>query len=168
MADGRDPLERDVGRAFFFLGIGALLRRAVEEDETVGVQFNSRLARAVGYNTLAIPIAAGLFADRGFVLRPEIGALAMSGSSIVVAINAVLLRRVRLAHLVLGEAKRSPHSRKRLKRGDRLNRRIHRDLWRPRHSAYCAEKTARLLWIQFRLHGVSDHGRHGCLIPPER
>ena len=48
---------------------------------------------------IAIPIAAGLFADRGLILRPEIGALAMSGSSIIVAVNAVLLRRARLSHL---------------------------------------------------------------------
>ncbi len=57
------------------------------------------LAWAVGYNMIAIPIAAGLFADRGLILRPEIGALAMSGSSIIVAVNAVLLRRARLSHL---------------------------------------------------------------------
>jgi Cu2+-exporting ATPase len=37
--------------------------------------------------------------DAGFVLRPEIGALAMSGSSIIVALNAVLLRRARVPHL---------------------------------------------------------------------
>ncbi len=62
-------------------------------------KMRQNLAWAAGYNLLAIPIAAGLFADRGLVLRPEIGALAMSGSSIIVAVNAVLLRRARAPHL---------------------------------------------------------------------
>ncbi len=62
-------------------------------------KMRQNLAWAVGYNMLAIPVAAGLLADQGFVLRPEIGALAMSGSSIIVAVNAVLLRRARTPHL---------------------------------------------------------------------
>jgi hypothetical protein len=43
-----------------------------------------------------LPIAAGLFAPLGIVLRPEIGAISMSGSSLLVAVNALLLRRIRL------------------------------------------------------------------------
>lgn len=62
-------------------------------------KMHQNLAWAVGYNMIAIPVAAGLFADRGFTLRPEISALAMSGSSILVAVNAVLLRRTRLSNL---------------------------------------------------------------------
>lgn len=62
-------------------------------------KMRQNLAWAVGYNMIAIPVAAGIFADRGLVLRPEIGALAMSGSSIIVAVNAVLLRRARLTHV---------------------------------------------------------------------
>jgi len=47
------------------------------------------------YNVLAIPIAAGLFyTSLGWQIRPEIAALLMSVSSIIVAVNAVLLRRV--------------------------------------------------------------------------
>jgi len=61
-------------------------------------KMRQNLAWAVGYNMVAIPIAAGVFADRGLILRPEIGALAMSGSSIIVAVNAVLLRRAHLTH----------------------------------------------------------------------
>ena len=38
-----------------------------------------------GYNSLALPIAAGIFQPLGFVLRPEIGAISMSGSSAIVA-----------------------------------------------------------------------------------
>jgi Cu2+-exporting ATPase len=50
----------------------------------------------VGYNSLALPIAAGVFEPLGFVLRPEVGAISMSGSSVVVALNAVSLKRLRL------------------------------------------------------------------------
>jgi Cu2+-exporting ATPase len=47
------------------------------------------------YNVLAIPIAAGaLFPATGFVLGPQWSALLMSASSIVVATNAVLLKRI--------------------------------------------------------------------------
>jgi Cu2+-exporting ATPase len=54
------------------------------------------LAWAIVYNGLALPIAAGVFAPLGLVLRPEIAALSMSGSSALVAVNALLLKRVRL------------------------------------------------------------------------
>ena len=51
---------------------------------------------AAGYNVVAIPLAAGALASQGIVLSPAIGAVLMSVSTIVVAINAQLLRRVRL------------------------------------------------------------------------
>ena len=51
---------------------------------------------ALAYNSLALPIAAGVFAGWGLVLRPEIAALTMSGSSFLVAVNALLLKRLRL------------------------------------------------------------------------
>ena len=54
------------------------------------------LGWAVGYNVVAIPLAAGVFAWAGFVLAPAVGALAMSLSTIVVAFNAMLLRRLDL------------------------------------------------------------------------
>jgi Cu2+-exporting ATPase len=54
------------------------------------------LAWAVGYNGAALPIAAGVFASWGLVLRPEIAALTMSGSSLLVAVNALLLKRLHL------------------------------------------------------------------------
>jgi Cu2+-exporting ATPase len=54
------------------------------------------LGWAVGYNVIAIPLAAGVFAWAGFVLPPAVGALAMSVSTIVVAVNAMLLRRLDL------------------------------------------------------------------------
>ena len=50
-----------------------------------------------GYNAVALPIAAGVFEPAfGLVLRPEIAALSMSGSSFLVAVNALLLKRLRL------------------------------------------------------------------------
>jgi Cu2+-exporting ATPase len=51
---------------------------------------------AAGYNILAIPLAAGVLAAYGIVLSPAIGAILMSLSTVIVAINAQLLRRVRL------------------------------------------------------------------------
>ena len=51
---------------------------------------------AAGYNVFAIPLAAGVLAAQGFVLSPAIGAILMSASTVVVAINAQLLRRVSL------------------------------------------------------------------------
>ncbi|MFZ1250634.1 MAG: heavy metal translocating P-type ATPase [Candidatus Microsaccharimonas sp.] len=54
------------------------------------------LAWATGYNALAIPLAAGVTSALGFVLSPAFGAVLMSLSTIVVAINAQFLRKVRL------------------------------------------------------------------------
>ena len=51
---------------------------------------------ATGYNVVAIPLAAGLLAPWGFVLSPALGAILMSASTVIVAINAQLLRRARL------------------------------------------------------------------------
>jgi Cu2+-exporting ATPase len=54
------------------------------------------LAWAAGYNVVAIPVAAGALAWAGVALSPAVGAVLMSASTIVVALNAQLLRRVRL------------------------------------------------------------------------
>ena len=54
------------------------------------------LAWAAGYNIVAIPLAAGVFAWAGLDLSPAVGAILMSLSTIVVALNAQLLRRVDL------------------------------------------------------------------------
>ena len=51
---------------------------------------------AVGYNLISVPLAAGVLAPIGFILPMEIGALLMSGSTVVVALNAQLLRRLDL------------------------------------------------------------------------
>ena len=73
----------DVGRA---VAIGRGTLRKMRQN----------LAWAVGYNSIALPVAAGVFAPLGFTLRPEIAAIAMAGSSILVAVNALLLKRLRL------------------------------------------------------------------------
>jgi Cu2+-exporting ATPase len=51
------------------------------------------LAWATGYNAIAIPLAAGVLAPIGFVLSPAVGAVLMSLSTVIVAINAQLLRK---------------------------------------------------------------------------
>ena len=52
---------------------------------------------AAGYNLLSVPLAAGVLAPIGFVLPMSVGAILMSLSTIVVAVNAQLLRRLNLA-----------------------------------------------------------------------
>jgi len=60
-------------------------------------KMRQNLGWAIGYNAVALPIAAGVFEPAfGLVLRPEIAALSMSGSSLLVAVNALLLKRLRL------------------------------------------------------------------------
>ncbi|MET9490315.1 heavy metal translocating P-type ATPase [Nocardia sp. NPDC006630] len=60
-------------------------------------KMHQNLAWAVGYNTIALPIAAGVFEPAlGWTLRPEIAALSMSGSSVIVALNALSLKRLHL------------------------------------------------------------------------
>jgi len=54
------------------------------------------LAWATGYNAIALPLAAGVLAWAGFLLSPAVGALLMSASTIIVAINAMTLRRTKL------------------------------------------------------------------------
>ncbi|GAA3970992.1 heavy metal translocating P-type ATPase [Actinomadura viridis] len=60
-------------------------------------KMRQNLGWAIGYNAIALPIAAGVFEPSfGLVLRPEIAALTMSGSSLIVAVNALALKRLRL------------------------------------------------------------------------
>lgn len=56
-------------------------------------KMQQNLAWASGYNAVALPLAAGVAAPFGFILSPAIGAVLMSLSTIIVAINAQLLRR---------------------------------------------------------------------------
>ena len=52
------------------------------------------LARGAGYNLVAIPLGAGVLAFAGITLSPAVGAILMSASTVVVAFNAQLLRRL--------------------------------------------------------------------------
>ncbi|MDP4007453.1 MAG: copper-translocating P-type ATPase [bacterium] len=51
---------------------------------------------ATGYNVIALPLAAGVFAFQGILLQPAVAAIFMSLSTVIVAVNALLLRRAKL------------------------------------------------------------------------
>jgi len=59
-------------------------------------KMQENLAWAAGYNVFALPLAAGVLAPIGILLSPAVGALLMSLSTVIVAINAQFLRRVDL------------------------------------------------------------------------
>jgi len=101
--------ESDVG-----IAIGAGTDVAIESADIVLVRSDPRdvpaivtLARATyrkmvqnlwwatGYNVVAIPLAAGVLAKEGILLSPALGAVLMSLSTVIVAVNAQLLARVR-------------------------------------------------------------------------
>lgn len=109
--DAAALLEANMG-----LAIGAGTNVAIEsadlvliEDDPLDAVKALRLARktyskmiqnlfwATGYNIIAIPLAAGVLSAWGLVLSPAVGALLMSLSTVIVAINAVMLRRAKLA-----------------------------------------------------------------------
>jgi len=72
--------------------------KAIRLSKATVRKMKENLFWAVGYNTIAFPIAAGLFYPSfGLILRPEIAALSMAGSSLIVAVNALMLKRTRLA-----------------------------------------------------------------------
>lgn len=102
--------ESDLG-----IAIGAGTNVAIESADLVLVKSNPldatyalKLAKATynkmiqnlfwatGYNIIGIPLAAGVAAPLGILLSPAVGAIFMSVSTVVVSINAMLLRRVRL------------------------------------------------------------------------
>ncbi|MBI2625745.1 hypothetical protein HYW68_01700, partial [Candidatus Parcubacteria bacterium] len=51
---------------------------------------------ATGYNVVALPLAAGVLASRGILLQPALAAVFMSLSTVIVAVNALFLRRTEL------------------------------------------------------------------------
>ena len=79
---------------------------AIELSRATLRKMHQNLWWAVGYNLIAFPLAAGIFYP--FVLSPEIAALSMSGSSAVVAINALLLKRTKLAGIHLPTERKTP------------------------------------------------------------
>ena len=68
---------------------------AIELSRATVRKMHQNLWWAVGYNVIAFPLAAGVLYP--FVLSPEVAAMSMSGSTLIVAINALLLKRTKLA-----------------------------------------------------------------------
>ena len=68
---------------------------AIELSRATLRKMHQNLWWAVGYNVVAFPLAAGVLYP--FVLSPEVAALSMSGSTLIVAMNALLLKRTKLA-----------------------------------------------------------------------
>ena len=108
--DGPALLQADIGIA---IGAGTdvaiesadiVLIRSEPEDVLKLIRLSKATMRkmkenllwATGYNAIAIPVAAGILMPWGITLRPEMGALIMSASSIIVVVNALLLRNVSL------------------------------------------------------------------------
>jgi Cu2+-exporting ATPase len=83
---------------------GIVLVRSDPRDVVAAIELSrasyrkmlENLAWATGYNVLAIPVAAGVLVPLGIDLPMAVGAIAMSASTIIVAANAQLLRRLRL------------------------------------------------------------------------
>ncbi|WP_459191891.1 copper-translocating P-type ATPase [Halosimplex sp. J119] len=71
--------------------------RLVELSRASYRKMQENIVWAAGYNVFAIPLAAGVLAPVGILLSPAVGALLMSLSTVIVAINAQLLRRVDLS-----------------------------------------------------------------------
>ena len=69
---------------------------AIKLSRATYAKMTQNLAWATGYNVVAIPIAMGVLVPWGIDLPMAVGAFAMSLSTIIVAANAQLLRRVRL------------------------------------------------------------------------
>ena len=67
---------------------------AVELSRATLRKMHQNLFWAVAYNVIAFPAAAGVFYP--FIISPAVAAIAMSGSSVLVAVNALLLKRARL------------------------------------------------------------------------
>jgi Cu2+-exporting ATPase len=103
-------VESDLG-----IAVGAGTNVAIESADVVLVRSNpldvaeilwlsratyskmvQNLLWATGYNAIAIPLAAGVTANMGFLMSPALGAVFMSASTVIVAINAQLLSRKRI------------------------------------------------------------------------
>ncbi len=74
---------------------------AIELSRAAYRKMIQNLVWATAYNLVAIPVAAGLFVHWGFDLPMSVGAIAMSLSTIIVAANAQLLRRLKLRHVAI-------------------------------------------------------------------
>jgi P-type Cu2+ transporter len=75
--------------------------KAIELSRATYRKMIQNLVWATAYNVVAIPVAAGLFVRSGFDLPMSVGAVAMSLSTLIVAANAQLLRRLKFARRTL-------------------------------------------------------------------
>ena len=73
--------------------------RAIELSRATYRKMVQNLVWATGYNLVAIPAAAGVFVHWGIALPMSVGALAMNLSTVIVAVNAQLLRRLKLGQV---------------------------------------------------------------------
>ncbi|MDO8264415.1 MAG: heavy metal translocating P-type ATPase [Gallionella sp.] len=88
---------------------------AIELSRATLRKMHQNLWWAVGYNVIAFPLAAGVFYP--FTLSPEVAALSMSGSSAVVAINALMLKRTKLAGIKSARTQSPPTADAQVSRG---------------------------------------------------
>ncbi len=79
---------------------------AIELSRATVRKMHQNLWWAVGYNVIAFPLAAGVLYP--FVLSPEVAAMSMSGSTLIVAINALMLKRTKLAGIRQPEKSATP------------------------------------------------------------
>lgn len=93
--------------------------RLVNLSRRVYRKMEENLVWATGYNVLVIPAAAGLFSPWGFFLRPEVGAILMSLSSVIVVINAMSLRRGELGVKSEGPVVKEPSSKNLLEKANK-------------------------------------------------
>jgi Cu2+-exporting ATPase len=81
---------------------------AIELSHATLRKMHQNLWWAVGYNVIAFPLAAGVLFP--FVLSPEVAALSMSGSTLLVALNALMHKRTKLAGIRQAGASSAPTS----------------------------------------------------------
>jgi Cu2+-exporting ATPase len=81
---------------------------AIELSRATVRKMHQNLWWAVGYNVIAFPLAAGVLYP--FVLSPEVAALSMSGSTLIVAINALMLKRTKLAGIKRARSPDAPNA----------------------------------------------------------
>lgn len=72
------------------------IARIIKLSRATYTKMLQNLFWATGYNVVALPLAAGVLAYQGIFLQPAFAAVLMSLSTVIVAINAVLLRRAKL------------------------------------------------------------------------
>ena len=93
----RDPVRRGESDRWTTTVLRRDVVRLVKLSKASYRKMQENIVWAAGYNVFAIPLAAGVLAPIGILLSPAAGALLMSLSTVIVAINAQLLRRVDLS-----------------------------------------------------------------------